>query len=675
MGGLDKVGLAGHRDSLFRLLRRIAAKDLYLSLHCGLYRDCESRQAVLNIAARPELTLITCFPFDYVGAAPDVLLFTLTFCRLPRTGFLPSIKGRETMRFEVRETIHSTDMELVLRALETCSREVSSDVVRYGDRIMLRGFGPSPRAKNVHDTTVFCVNAEDDKTVIQGEVNFQASALLGDQPQDEIVRSKIDDLFELMKAQVRLDTLRAKTYAAARRSVAGSAVTETGKSVNGSTVNGAKGYGAQGEEARVLKPTVVSAPPRTLPEALAAAPDSGLATALVDEPELAPAAEPEQITVQERTAAPEETAAAKKIDRAEESVEPKTKPEAVPIAGMGQVAGPKRNVEPEKAESEKNLSPDQSDLLHRVAPPRPIAEPRQNFVRGRIEEPAWATRAKRDGLDEDSDEQGRSWKLLAVWVVVLASLSGGAYQGHLWYLNNQDDVRERINVIKAQMAPSRLLVAASPAPDPAPADIVPAPSATAKSQAPNVVKPPLPAVSAQQPTALAPPLSAATEPPPPDVGAADPSHASGAKREAAAPAETNPVPSPGADNASSAVGASDLNVWLQEWAAAMRTRNASAQAAFYADSVDRYLDHRNVTRDAVLRDRESTIHMRKGLWTVKMEKVAVIRQTGSEAEIRLVKHFIDESEQSEIMESFVPARLILKKVGKTWRITSEEDLR
>jgi hypothetical protein len=67
--------------------------------------------------------------------------------------------------------------------------------------------------------------------------------------------------------------------------------------------------------------------------------------------------------------------------------------------------------------------------------------------------------------------------------------------------------------------------------------------------------------------------------------------------------------------------------------------------------------------------------MRKGLWTVKMEKIAVIRQTGSEAEIRLVKHFIDESERSEIMESFVPARLILKKVGNTWRITSEEDLR
>ena len=531
------------------------------------------------------------------------------------------------MRFEVRETVHSTDLELVLRALEMCSREVSSEVERHGDRIMLRGFGPSPRAKNVRDTTVFCVNAEDDKTVIQGEVNFQASALLGDQPQDEVVRSKIDDLFDLMKAQVTLDMLRAKTYAA---------VAEAGE-----TMNGSKGQSAQEEGAKVSRPTVVSIAPGTLPEALAAAPDSGLATALVDDRELATAAEPEQIAVQEKTVA------AKKIDRVEESVEAKTKPEAAPIDEMGHVAEPKRNVEPEQTESEKDLSPDHSDLRYRVVPPKPIAEPKQNFVRDRIEEPAWATRGKRDGFAEDSDEQGYSWKRLAVCAVVLVILSGGVYQGHLWYLNNQHDVQERINVIKAQMAPSRLPVAA-------------------KSPTPNIAKSPLPAASAPQAAALVPPSSAATEPP---------SHASDTKHETAAPTETNPVPNPGADSASSAVGASDLNIWLQEWAAAMRTRNASAQAAFYADSVDQYLDHHNVTRDAVLRDRESTIHMRKGLWTVKMEKVAVIRQTGSEAEVRLVKHFIDEQEQSEIMESFVPARLILKKVGKTWRITSEEDLR
>src|SRR5580698_1855149 len=113
------------------------------------------------------------------------------------------------MRFEICETVQTTDQEMVLRALEICSREVSSEVVRYGDRITVHGLGPSPRAKNVHDTTVFCVNAEDDKTIINGEVSFQASALLGDQPQGEVVRSKIDELFNQMKAQIDLDANRA----------------------------------------------------------------------------------------------------------------------------------------------------------------------------------------------------------------------------------------------------------------------------------------------------------------------------------------------------------------------------------------------------------------------------------------------------------------------------------
>jgi ketosteroid isomerase-like protein len=620
------------------------------------------------------------------------------------------------MKFEVRETVHTTDLELVLRALEMCSREVSSDVVRYGDRITLRGFGPSPRAKNVHDTTVFCVNAEDGKTVIAGEVTFQASALLGDQPQDEVVRSKIDDLFELMKAQITLDMLRAKTYAAARRSAAGSVATEAVETVNGAAANSANGYGEHGakaEEPRISKAveeTVATAARRTLGEALAAAPDSGLATALVDEPELAPAVEPEQITASEQAAAPvtvpeqtgapektatqeeivaqekiaapekitepkdtaaaEKIAAAKTVDRVEEGAEAKTKPEAPPVATVKQVAEPEKNVEPEKAAPEKDLSPDQSDLLYRVAPPRPIDEPRLSFARDRVAEPTWAARAKRDGLEDDSDERGQSWKRLAVWAVVLVALSGGAHEAYLWYLKNHDDVWDRINVIKAQMNPSH-----PPVTTPAPADTV-TPSVAAKSPAPAVAKSPLPAAKAQQPTALAPPSPAATEPPPPDVAAADSSHAGDAKQEAAVPGETSHAPAPSAaDSASSAVGASDLNIWLQEWAAAMRTRDASAQAAFYADSVDRYLDHRNVTRDAVLRDRESTIHMRKGLWTVKIEKVSIIRQTGSDAEVHLVKHFIGEPEQSEIMESLVPTRLLLKRVGKTWRITSEEDLR
>jgi len=78
-GGLGTVGLAGHRDSFFRPLRRIAPKmEIRLVDKSGTYHYMvdsteivnPDRVEVLDIVARPELTLITCFPFDYVGAAP-----------------------------------------------------------------------------------------------------------------------------------------------------------------------------------------------------------------------------------------------------------------------------------------------------------------------------------------------------------------------------------------------------------------------------------------------------------------------------------------------------------------------------------------------------------------------------------------------------------------------------
>ena len=79
-GGLGTVGLAGHRDSFFRPLRRIAARmEVRLIDKSGTYHYVvdsteivsPDKVRVLNIVSRPELTLITCFPFDYVGAAPE----------------------------------------------------------------------------------------------------------------------------------------------------------------------------------------------------------------------------------------------------------------------------------------------------------------------------------------------------------------------------------------------------------------------------------------------------------------------------------------------------------------------------------------------------------------------------------------------------------------------------
>ncbi|WP_260737879.1 class D sortase [Tunturiibacter lichenicola] len=78
-GGLGTVGLAGHRDSFFRPLRRVTPKmEIRLVDKSGTYHYVvdsteivsPDKVEVLDIVARPELALITCFPFDYVGSAP-----------------------------------------------------------------------------------------------------------------------------------------------------------------------------------------------------------------------------------------------------------------------------------------------------------------------------------------------------------------------------------------------------------------------------------------------------------------------------------------------------------------------------------------------------------------------------------------------------------------------------
>ena len=78
-GGLGNIGLAGHRDTFFRPLRGIApGMEIRLSGETGSYRYVVDSSEivmpeavdVLSIGSKPELTLITCYPFDFIGAAP-----------------------------------------------------------------------------------------------------------------------------------------------------------------------------------------------------------------------------------------------------------------------------------------------------------------------------------------------------------------------------------------------------------------------------------------------------------------------------------------------------------------------------------------------------------------------------------------------------------------------------
>ena len=79
-GEWGNVALAGHRDRLFRPLRDIREGDFIAIESNGRSYEYEvvstfvvppTATDVLHSTNHRELTLITCFPFNYVGAAPN----------------------------------------------------------------------------------------------------------------------------------------------------------------------------------------------------------------------------------------------------------------------------------------------------------------------------------------------------------------------------------------------------------------------------------------------------------------------------------------------------------------------------------------------------------------------------------------------------------------------------
>ena len=78
-GGLGNMVLAAHRDTIFRPLRSIQkGMEIQVRGLDGTYRYqvdtlqivAPDRLDMLEISTRPEVTLITCYPFNFIGSAP-----------------------------------------------------------------------------------------------------------------------------------------------------------------------------------------------------------------------------------------------------------------------------------------------------------------------------------------------------------------------------------------------------------------------------------------------------------------------------------------------------------------------------------------------------------------------------------------------------------------------------
>lgn len=73
------VGIAGHRDTIFRPVRRLKAGDrLVLTTPDHIYQYRVTKTSivkpddvyVLDPTEHPTLTLVTCYPFEFIGHAP-----------------------------------------------------------------------------------------------------------------------------------------------------------------------------------------------------------------------------------------------------------------------------------------------------------------------------------------------------------------------------------------------------------------------------------------------------------------------------------------------------------------------------------------------------------------------------------------------------------------------------
>jgi sortase A len=80
LGESGNIGVAGHRDGFFRVLKDIHlgdAIDLYSQSGTSHYLVDEiqivppTNISVLDAGAKPSLTLVTCYPFYFVGSAPS----------------------------------------------------------------------------------------------------------------------------------------------------------------------------------------------------------------------------------------------------------------------------------------------------------------------------------------------------------------------------------------------------------------------------------------------------------------------------------------------------------------------------------------------------------------------------------------------------------------------------
>jgi sortase A len=115
-GQPGNIGVAGHRDTLFRSLRNVAANDeiTFETPRATYVYRVKTTQIVkpddvqvLDPGPIRELTLVTCYPFEYVGSAPD--RFIVKAQLIPEGAVVASIHPKPQIGFDIPQG-HSREL-------------------------------------------------------------------------------------------------------------------------------------------------------------------------------------------------------------------------------------------------------------------------------------------------------------------------------------------------------------------------------------------------------------------------------------------------------------------------------------------------------------------------------------------------------------------------------------
>jgi ketosteroid isomerase-like protein len=118
----------------------------------------------------------------------------------------------------------------------------------------------------------------------------------------------------------------------------------------------------------------------------------------------------------------------------------------------------------------------------------------------------------------------------------------------------------------------------------------------------------------------------------------------------------------------------DVRVWVEDWAAAMRTRDPQAMVPFYADPIDRYFLDSRVKRKQMLESKRLEMGDPSVVWTFEAEHVTIDRQTATNAVVLLTKHIIVKTPSSPMRDEYLKTQLKLRMTEDGWKIYSERTL-